>query len=58
MAGGPLLSLWENILPFAKDLRIRFAIAMLGNILAIIFIYTLSKMFIPGLEDQLFNSPS
>ena len=58
MAGGPLLSLWENILPFAKDLRIRFAIAMLGNIIAIIFIYSLSKMFIPGLEDQLFNSPS
>mgnify|MGYP001389797693 FL=1 len=58
MAGGPLLSLWENILPFAKDLRIRFAIAMLGNILAIVFIYSLSKMFIPGLEDQLFNSPS
>ncbi len=58
MAGGPLLSLWENILPFAKDLKIRFAIAMLGNILAIIFIYSLSKMFIPGLEDQLFNSSS
>lgn len=58
MAGGPLLSLWENILPFAKDLRIRFAIAMLGNILAIIFIYSLSKMFIPGLEDQLFSSSS
>ena len=58
MAGGPLLSLWENTLPFAKDLRIRFAIAMLGNILAIIFIYSLSKMFIPGLEDQLFNSSS
>ncbi len=55
MAGGPLLSLWENILPFAKDLRLRFAIAMLGNILAIIFIYSLSKKFIPGLEDQLFN---
>ncbi len=55
MAGGPLLQLWENVLPFAKDLRIRFAIAMAGNILAILFIYTLSKKFMPGLEEQLFN---
>ena len=55
MSGGPLLQLWENILPFAKDLRIRFAIAMLGNILAILFIYSLSKKFIPGIEEQLFN---
>ena len=55
MAGGPLLQLWENLLPFAKDLRIRFALAMLGNILAIFFIFSLSKMFVPGLEDQLFN---
>ena len=55
MAGGPLLQLWENILPFAKDLRIRFALAMIGNVLAILFIFSLSKMFIPGLEDQLFN---
>ena len=39
MAGGPLLQLWENLLPFAKDLRIRFAIAMLGNVLAILFIF-------------------
>ena len=55
MSGGPLLQLWENILPFVKDLRIRFALAMLGNILAIVFIFSLSKMFIPGLEEQLFN---
>ena len=55
MAGGPLLQLWENLLPFAKDLRIRFAIAMLGNVLAILFIFSLCKMFIPGLEEQLFN---
>ena len=55
MAGGPLLQLCENLLPFAKDLRIRFAIAMLGNVLAILFIFSLCKMFIPGLEEQLFN---
>ena len=55
MAGGPLLQLCENLLPFAKDLRIRFALAMLGNVLAILFIFSLSKMFIPGLEEQLFN---
>ena len=64
MAGGPLLQLWENLLPFAKDLRIRFALAMLGNILAIVmlgnvlailFIFSLCKLFIPGLEEQLFN---
>ena len=55
MAGGPLLQLWENLLPFAKDLRIRFALAMIGNVLAILFIFSLSKMFIPELEDQLFN---
>tara|TARA_Y100001968_G_scaffold538_1_gene427 strand:- start:503 stop:670 length:168 start_codon:yes stop_codon:yes gene_type:complete len=55
MSGGPLLNIWENLLPFAKDLRIRFALAMLGNILAILFIFSLSKMFIPGLEEQLFS---
>jgi len=55
MAGGPLLQLWETLLPFAEDLRIRFAIAMLGNILAILFIFTLCKMFVPGLEEQLFS---
>ena len=55
MAGGPLLEVWENILPFAKDLRIRFALAMIGNILAILFIYNIAKKFIPGLENQLFN---
>ena len=56
MAGGPLLNLWENILPFAKDLRIRFALAMLGNILAIIFIFSIAKLFVPGLEIELFGS--
>ncbi len=56
MAGGPLLQLWENVLPFAKDLRIRFAIAMIGNIIAILFIYSISKLFVPGLENQLFSS--
>ncbi len=55
MSGGPLLQLWDNLLPFAKDLRIRFALAMLGNILAIIFIYTIAKLFVPGLENQLFG---
>ena len=55
MAGGPLLGLWESLLPFAKDLRIRFALAMFGNILALLFIYNISKKFIPGLENQLFN---
>ena len=55
MAGGPLLSLWENLLPFAKDLRIRFALAMFGNILAILFIFNISKRFVPGLENDLFN---
>lgn len=56
MAGGPLLQLWENLLPFAKDLRIRFALAMLGNLVAIIFIYSIAKLFVPGLENQLFQS--
>ncbi len=55
MAGGPLLQLWENLLPFAKDLRIRFEIAMLCYVLAILFIFSLCKMFIPGFEEQLFN---
>ena len=56
MAGGPLLSVWENILPYVKDLRIRFALAMVGNILALLFIYYVSKLFIPGLENDLFSS--
>ena len=55
MAGGPLLQLWESVLPFAKDLRIRFALAMFGNILALIFIYNIAKRFVPGLENQLFS---
>ena len=55
MAGGPLLQVWESLLPFAKDLRIRFALAMLGNVLAILFIFSLSKLFIPGLEEKLVN---
>ena len=55
MAGGPLLNLWESILPFAKDLRIRFALAMLGNLAALWFITTYFKRFIPDLSIGITN---
>ena len=52
MAGGPLLSMWENILPLVKDLRVRFALAMLGNVLALWFLVTYFKKLIPNLPDD------
>tara|TARA_B100000700_G_C14874264_1_gene774883 strand:+ start:199 stop:396 length:198 start_codon:yes stop_codon:yes gene_type:complete len=53
MAGGPLLSIWEKLLPFAKDLRVRFAIAMLGNVLALWFLSSYFKNLIPNLPPEL-----
>tara|TARA_Y100001968_G_scaffold123224_1_gene112173 strand:- start:347 stop:511 length:165 start_codon:yes stop_codon:yes gene_type:complete len=53
MAGGPLLEVWDKLLPFAKDLRIRFALAMLGNLLALWFLSTYFKNLIPNLPPEL-----
>ena len=52
MAGGPLLQFWDSALasPLVKDLRIRFAIVMLGNVVAILFVIFALKKFVPGLE--------
>ncbi len=47
MAGGPMLEIWDKILPLVKDLRVRFALAMLGNALALWFIVTYFKKLIP-----------
>ncbi len=51
MAGGPILQFWETVLtnPLVKDLRVRFAIAMVGNVVAIWFLYTFLKKFAPEL---------
>ena len=53
MAGGPLLEAWEKLLPFAKDLRFRFALAMVGNILALWFLSSYFKNLIPNLPPEL-----
>ena len=55
MAGGPLLSLWDQILPLVKDLRVRFAFAMLGNLLAIWFLANYMKNLIPDLPPELLS---
>ena len=55
MAGGPILQLWESILPFAKELRVRFALAMLGNVLALWFLITYFKQMIPDLPPELLS---
>ncbi len=51
MAGGPILQFWETVLanPLLKDLRVRFAIAMVGNLVAIWFVVTFLKKFVPDL---------
>ncbi len=49
MAGGPLLQMWESVLPLVKDLRIRFAIAMLGNAVILYLLISYGKKFIPEL---------
>ena len=53
MAGGPLLQLWESVLPYVKDLKVRFALAMIGNALALWFVITIFKRFIPDLPAEL-----
>ena len=55
MAGGPMLQLWDNLLPLVKDLRIRFALAMLGNVLALWFLVTFFKNIIPELPSELMS---
>jgi len=51
MAGGPILQFWETALanPLLKDLRVRFAIAMVGNLVAILFVLAFLKRFVPDL---------
>ncbi len=49
-----MLQIWDTILPLVKDLRVRFAIAMLGNLLALWFVATYFKNLIPDLPDNLF----
>ena len=51
MAGGPLLQLWETALanPLVKDLRVRFAIVMVGNLLVVAFLLFFLKKFVPDL---------
>ena len=55
MAGGPLLDIWDNILPLVKDLKVRFALAMLGNLLALWFLVSFFKNMIPDLPPELIS---
>ncbi len=48
-----MLEFWENILPLVKDLRIRFALAMLGNVLVLWFLISYFKILIPDLPPEL-----
>ncbi len=49
------LKLWEIILPLVKDMRLRFALAMLGNILILWFMISFFKNFIPNLPDNIIS---
>ena len=53
MAGGPILKVWEYILPYFKDIKVRFAFAMLGNLLALWFLATYFKNLIPDIPPEL-----
>ena len=55
MAGGPMLQMWETLLPLVKDLRVRFALAMVGNVVVLLFLYTFFKKFLPDLPTELLN---
>ena len=55
MAGGPIIQFWESILPLVKDLRVRFALAMAGNLVALWFLITYFKKLIPNLPAELIN---
>ena len=48
-----MLQIWETILPMVKDLRVRFALAMLGNLIALLFLATYFKNLIPDLPPEL-----
>ena len=43
----------EKLLGLVKDLRIRFAIAMIGNLIVFLFLATYFKQFIPNLPPEL-----
>ena len=57
MAGGPMLQMWESILPLVKDLRVRFALAMLGNLVILWFLLTYFKNLIPDLPAEFNDLP-
>ncbi len=45
------LKLWEVILPLVKDMRLRFALAMLGNLIILWILISVFKKFIPNLPE-------
>ena len=50
-----MLQIWDSILPLVKDLRVRFALAMLGNVIALWFLATYFKNIIPDLPTELIS---
>ncbi len=50
-----MLQLWETLLPLVKDLRLRFALAMFANVLAIWFLTSYFKRLIPDLPPELLS---
>ena len=47
------MELLQKLLGLVKDLRVRFALAMLGNIFILWFLATYFKQFIPNLPPEL-----
>ncbi len=50
-----MLQLWDTLLPLVKDLKVRFGLAMLGNVLVLWFLVTFFKKFIPDLPSDLIS---
>ncbi len=50
-----MLQFWETVLPLVKDLRVRFILAMAGNVFALWFLTSYFKKLIPDLPTELLN---
>ena len=48
-----MLQIWDTLLPLVKDLRVRFALAMVANVLILWFLTTYFKSMIPNLPSDL-----
>ncbi len=49
------LKFWEFVLPLVKDMRIRFALAMAGNLVILWFFIFYFKKFLPEIPENFIN---